>query len=110
MKTFDIFVMPSVLREGLCRAVIEAMAQQIPPIVSNVGGLPELVVDGESGWIVPPRDPKKLAEAIVRRYNNEADRLKMGYCAKKRIEEKFNINHTIAQTIQMHLELLGRNG
>jgi len=56
----DVFVMPSIAREGLPRSVIEAMAQGVPCIVSNVGGMPELVAHNESGMVVDPAIPRPL--------------------------------------------------
>ncbi|MCK5850270.1 MAG: glycosyltransferase family 4 protein [Kiritimatiellae bacterium] len=102
----DMFVMPSVSREGLCRAVIEAMAQGIPPIISNVGGMPELVVDKECGIIVPPSNPQALASAITHLAQNPDVRQKMGSAAKKRIQTHFNVKTTIKQTMDLYDELL----
>ncbi len=91
----DAFVMPSIEREGLPRAVIEAMAQRVPAIVSDVGGMPELVEDGVSGLVVPPRDPKSLADAIASLAGNRKQRDTLGEAARERIETAFNIETTI---------------
>jgi len=61
----DVFVLPS-LHEGLGIAVIEAMAAGLPAVVSRVGGLPEIVVEGETGLLVPPGDAAALAAAVRR--------------------------------------------
>lgn len=105
LKLMNVFVMPSIAREGLPRALMEAMAQQIPPIVSNVGGMPEIVTAHKNGLIVPPRDPKKLAEAILFLYNNPQICKTLGENAKKRIEKNFNIHNTIQQTIALFDQL-----
>jgi len=105
MKEFDIFVMPSVAREGLPRALLEAMAQKIPPIVTNIGGMPEVVTDHETGLIVPPREPAKLADAILFLYDNPKLRQKLGENAKNRIEKDFNIRNTVSQTIALFDQL-----
>jgi len=99
------FVMPSVAREGLPRAVIEAMAQGVPPIVSDVGGMPELVVNGKCGIVVPPRNADALAGAIAMLRSNAAERDRMGLAAKQRIRTDFNINTTIERTISLYREL-----
>jgi glycosyltransferase involved in cell wall biosynthesis len=91
----DIFVMPSLTREGLPRAVIEAMAQKVPPIVSNVGGMPELIEDNISGLVVPPGDPGALASAIARLARDPALRLSIGGQARQRIASSFNISETV---------------
>lgn len=103
---FDVFVMPSVEREGLPRAVIEAMAQSIPPIVTNVGGMPELVVDRECGLVVPPRDPEALADAIVALARNPGMRREYGRRARERIQTHFNIEHTTEQMLALFREVL----
>ena len=89
------FVMPSVDREGLPRAVIEAMAQSVPAIVTRVGGMPELVEDRVSGLVVPPRDPAALATAIVSLAMNGTRRAHYGAAARARIESHFSITRTV---------------
>ena len=91
----DIFLMPTIKREGLARSVLEAMSQRIPCIVSDVGGLPELIVDGETGLVVPPCDPEAIARAVERLAGDKALREKFGKAARKRVEESFNVNGTI---------------
>jgi glycosyltransferase involved in cell wall biosynthesis len=102
----DTFVMPSTKREGLSRAVIEAMSCATPPIVTTVGGLPEIVVHQESGLVVPPKNPDAIAAAIMDLYNNPEKRKKMGEQAQQRIQRQFNIKTTIAQTKQLFEQLL----
>ncbi len=93
-KLFDLTVMPSVEREGLPRAVIEAMAQRVPPVVSSVGGMVELVEDGKSGLVVPPRDPACLAAAICQLARDPALRTRMGEAARQRIAQDFHVDRT----------------
>ena len=66
----DVFVLPSIKREGLARAVIEAMAYGVPPVVTDCGGSPELVVDGVSGLVVPVGDAGALGAAIARLHDD----------------------------------------
>ncbi len=61
----DVAVLPS-YREALGLTILEAMALSRPVVASNVGGIPEMVEDGVTGLLVPPRDPESLAAAIVR--------------------------------------------
>lgn len=102
----DVFVMPSIAREGLPRAVIEAMAQEVPPIVTNVGGMPELVVNGECGLVVEPGNPRVLADAICSMAERPGIREAMGKRARRRIETDFNIEQTISQTVSLYESLL----
>ena len=89
------FVMPSVEREGLPRSVIEAMAQRVPAIVSEVGGMPELVEHNVSGLIVPPRDHNALAQAITILAEDRTLCSALGNAARERIQTSFNIDTTI---------------
>jgi glycosyltransferase involved in cell wall biosynthesis len=65
----DLLVLPS-LTEGLPNVVLEAFAYKTPVVATAVGGVPELVKDGETGWLVPPRDPHALAQAILDALSN----------------------------------------
>lgn len=65
LKSFDVFAFPSHF-EGLCLAVIEAQAAGVPVVATPVGGIRETVIHGETGLLVPPRDPAALAGAILR--------------------------------------------
>ncbi len=95
-KAAHLFVMPSIEREGFPRAVIEAMAAGVPPIVTNVGGMPELVEHNVSGIVVPPRDPAAIASAIPALAKDSSLRERLGREAARRIAEKFHISRTIA--------------
>jgi glycosyltransferase involved in cell wall biosynthesis len=94
MGCCDMFAMPSVEREGLPRAVIEAMAQGVTPVVTRVGGLPELVENGVSGLVVPPRDAVALAEAFTALAGSPVLRMTLGHAARRRIHDQFNIKTT----------------
>lgn len=102
----DVSVMPSLRREGLARAIIESMSQEVPAIVTNVGGLPELVEDQQSGFVVPPNDPSALGTAISRLAENEEERVRMGKAARARIESEFSIEKTIEATFDLYGQLL----
>jgi len=102
----DVFVLPSIKREGLARSVIEAMVYRVPSIVTDCGGSPELVVDGITGIVVPTRDPRAINNAICRLYENPDLRLQMGQAARQRIESKFRIKDTIKKTITVYRSLM----
>jgi len=106
----DVFCLPSVKREGLPRSVIEAMAYRVPPIVTDSGGSPELVVDGESGLVVPVRDPRALATAIERLYRDPAFRRRLGEGARERIARDFRNEDTVRKIIDVYKSLVPEKG
>ncbi len=102
----DVFCLPSTKREGLPRSVIEAMVYRVPPVVTDAGGSPELVVNGTSGIVVPPRDAQALADAFTELYENAERRRAMGEAARRRIDEDFRNETTIEETIRLYEELV----
>ena len=102
----DVAVLASVKREGLPRSVIEAMAYKTPPVVTDVGGSPELVVHGISGLVVPARDISAIARAIRRLYDDPELRHRMGAAARERIRTHFRIQDTIEQTEMLYRDLV----
>jgi glycosyltransferase involved in cell wall biosynthesis len=100
-----VFVLPTLEREGLPRGVIEAMCYGVPPVVTNVGGSPELVVNGESGIVVPPADAPAIAAAILQLLHDPALRARMGAAARERIRDHFRVETTIEQTHALYHEL-----
>jgi glycosyltransferase involved in cell wall biosynthesis len=103
----SVAVLPSLKREGLPKGVIEAMAYGVPPIVTDSGGSPELVVNGESGIVVPSGDSKAIAQAILRLYESPALQQSMGRAARARIGQNFRIETTIEATAALYREVLG---
>jgi glycosyltransferase involved in cell wall biosynthesis len=101
----DIFVMPSRAREGLPKATIEAMCQRIPPVVSGVGGLPELVIHGKSGLVVPPCDPSALAQALATLSSDPLLRDELGQAAYERVVQHFSVRETVDQTYEVYQEV-----
>jgi glycosyltransferase involved in cell wall biosynthesis len=82
MRTADLLIVPS-LSEGLPVVIIEALASGVPVVATAVGGNPELVRDGETGLLVPPADPDKLAAAIVRLLSDPDLRRRMGVAGRR---------------------------
>lgn len=105
----DIFVLPSLRREGLPRTVIEAMSQQVPAIVTDSGGSPELIEEGVSGRIVASGDPGSLADALDELLRDPERRKQMGIAAEERIRTAFNPDITVAKTLAVYSDLLGRD-
>jgi glycosyltransferase involved in cell wall biosynthesis len=102
----DVFALPSTKREGLARAIIEAMAYRVPPVVTDCGGSPELVVDGECGYVVPIKDARSLAYAFEKLYRDPELRRRMGEASRERIGTEFRNEMTVRKTIGLYEELV----
>jgi L-malate glycosyltransferase len=100
-KAFDVFVMSSVT-EGLGTSLLDAMACGKPIVATNVGGIPEVVVDGETGLLVPPRDPAAMAAAVVRLLTDQALRERMGQAGLARVRERFSADIMVANTLKVY--------
>jgi len=88
LSVMDIFAMPS-LSEGLSIALLEAMAAAKPVVATDVGGNPELVASGETGLLVPAKDPEALAHALVQLLNDPATMQRYGQAGLKRVRDRF---------------------
>jgi glycosyltransferase involved in cell wall biosynthesis len=106
LPLMDVFVMPSV-QEGLGLAVIEAAAMGVPAVVSRVGGLPDVVSDGETGLLVPSRDPQALAQAVVALLSDPGRARRMGLRARETACRTFSGTVMADATIDIYRQVLG---
>lgn len=104
----DAGVLPATKREGLPKTVIEAMALGLPVVVTRTGGSPELVVDGDCGYVVEPGDPQSLARALQRLADDPAQASRMGAAARRRIALHFNVARGVESLVRLYRELAGR--
>jgi glycosyltransferase involved in cell wall biosynthesis len=102
---FDVFACPS-LAEGMPYSVMEAMRAGLPIVASRVGGLPELLADGEAGVLVEAGDHKALAAAICDLLSDEAARATLGAAAHARVSEAFSLESMIDCTERVFEEAL----
>lgn len=109
LAAFNVFVQPS-LYEGLPNTVLEAMAAGLPVVATAVGGTPEAVVNGETGLLVPPRDPSALAQAITRLLQAPDLRRKMGQAGREWVVQFFSVERMVAKTERLYAELLAEKG
>ena len=87
-RASDLFVMPS-LRDSFGFVFLEAMTQGVPCIGTNLNAMPEIIQDGETGYIVPVHDPEALAAAILRYYKDPSNRQRMGRAGQQRVVETY---------------------
>jgi len=97
IKAFDLFVMSSVT-EGLGTSLLDAMAAARPIVATTAGGIPELVVHRVNGLLVPPRDARALADAIVGALGDAVMRQRMGDAGFARVTERFTVERMVAAT------------
>jgi glycosyltransferase involved in cell wall biosynthesis len=95
----DIFVHPATWAEAFGFTITEAMAAGVPVIATRTGGIPEIVVDAESGLLVPPGAVDELAAALDRLANDESLRDRLGQAARRRTEERFDVRTSARQHI-----------
>jgi len=91
LPRFDVFALSS-LTEGIPVAMLEAMAASRAVVATRVGGVPEVVLDGESGVLVPADDPDRLAEEIGRLVQDQVRRARLGAAALARVSDRFGLN------------------
>lgn len=100
-RTADLFVMSSIT-EGLGSTVLDAMALGMAVVGTTAGGIPEAVVDGETGLLVPPADPAALAGAILQLLADRPLRARMGEAGRRRVAERFDVAHLVAGTVKAY--------
>ncbi len=90
LPVFDVFALAS-KEEGLGITIIEAMAEGVPVVGTNVGGIPEIITDGETGVLVPPGTPDKLAEAIDKLLSNPVEAARLAAAARNTVEIRYDM-------------------
>ncbi len=105
----DVLVVSS-NNEGTPVSAIEAMASGCPVVATRVGGLPDLIDDGETGYLVPRGDADSLAEAVMGLLRDRETARRMGESARARVAERFTIERLVADTERLYAGLLAKSG
>jgi glycosyltransferase involved in cell wall biosynthesis len=101
----DIFTLPTFSHEGLPRSILEAMAMSLPVVATDIRGCREAVIDGETGFIVPPQDSEKLAEALGRLLSDADFRQACGKAGRQRVETEYDENLVFDRLEQFYRKL-----
>jgi glycosyltransferase involved in cell wall biosynthesis len=94
--------------EGFSNVILEGMAAGLAMIVTDVGGNAEAVLHAKTGFVVPPRDPKAIGDAIVTLARDPEARKRLGVAGRKRVEEEFSIDKCVKAHLDLYQELLDR--
>jgi glycosyltransferase involved in cell wall biosynthesis len=89
----DILTLPSLYKEGLPNVILEAMSMNLPVIASEMAGIPEVVINGETGYMVKPGDVKEFVEAVIKLWESPEVCAQMGKNARKLMEDKMDKKH-----------------
>jgi len=109
LSASDVFLSTS-SREGLPRNVMEAMATGLPVVAYDIRGCNDLVVDGETGFLVPFGDVRGLADKLAWLAQHPDERHQMGEAGRRRIEETFSLEAVLPQMKTIYQNELGRKG
>lgn len=107
LTAIDLFVLSSHL-EGLCTSIMDAMAMGIAVVATRTGGVPEVVEEGVTGLLVPPRDPVALADAILRLLGDPERRRQMGQAGRRRVMERFSAERMVDETEKLYWRILNQ--
>lgn len=105
LDALDVFVLPS-LSETLGYGLLEAMASELPAVGSMVGGVPEVIVPGKTGFLVPPRNPAALATALGTLLESAELRARMGSAGRERVVRFFNERDMVCRTLEIYRNML----
>lgn len=105
LQTVDISVLSSV-KEGLSNTILESMAAGKPVVATDVGGNAEVIVDGETGFLVRPRAPAELGEALARLASSPELMQSFGRAGRKRADDLFSVRSMVEHTERLYLDLV----
>jgi len=106
MASFDIMVLPSYANEGLPQALLQALSMGRPVVASNVGSIPEIVIDGETGYLIPPRNPSQLADRMISLIKENGLRDEMGKAGRNLVASRFSLEGMLDRIESLYRELL----
>jgi glycosyltransferase involved in cell wall biosynthesis len=101
----DVFVLPS-LSEGMPWAVLEAMAVGLPVVATRVGGVPELVDDGRTGYLVEPRDAESISDSVCKLIDDPDAMRQLGSAGRKRAKTEFALDKMRRDTEELYVRLM----
>jgi glycosyltransferase involved in cell wall biosynthesis len=107
VQAADLYISSS-WSEGLGTSVLEALACETPVVAAVAGGIPEMVLPGKTGYLVPNRDPQALAGAVVEALKHPKQSAKMSVAGRKLVEQRFTAPRMVESTLEVYLKLVAR--
>lgn len=104
LQAMDVYVIPS-LSEACPISLLEAMSMARPVVATNVGGIPELIIDGKEGYLVPPRQPRLIADKVIHYLEHPALRWELGQNARQKAIQFFDIRQCVQKHAAIYNEL-----
>jgi glycosyltransferase involved in cell wall biosynthesis len=108
LKVMDVFVLPS-LEEGMPQSLLQAMAMERAVVASSVGGVPEVIRNGKTGLLVPPRDPAALARKIGWLLREPDQGKAMGQAGRQLIMCHYSVESMVTKTEALYSSLLEKH-
>lgn len=108
MRAMDVVVLPS-LSESFGQVLVEAMAVDTPVVATDVGGVPEIVINYETGILIPPADPTAITRAVLELYHNPELRQRVVAKGHRSVRERFAIDRTVSQLLDCYRRWVGRS-
>ena len=105
LRECDIFVLPSYF-EGQSVAILEAMAYSCTVVASNVGGIPQMIVEGKTGILAAPRNAQDLERGLMEALSDEALCRRLGGSAREKVEAEFSIEKNMEQLLLVYKKVL----
>jgi L-malate glycosyltransferase len=106
-RVMDVFALASA-REAFGLVNVEAMLASLPVVATRVGGIPEIVEDGTTGLLVPPRSPERLRESLLTMVEDPELRCRLGREGKNRAERLFSVGAYVREIDKLYTDLVGR--
>jgi lipopolysaccharide heptosyltransferase II len=102
----DVLVLATVTHEAFGRVILEAQASGVPVVATKVGGVVDIIEDGENGLLVPPSYPKAMAEAVVKIFKDNDLAVSLAENAYKKVRQKYNVELMVKKTLDVYQEAL----
>lgn len=106
MASLDAIVHPSYANEGVPQSILQALAMKRPVVASDAGAIREVIIDGETGFLIKPKDPIQLAEKVVELYKNRNLIIKFGENSRRLVEEGYSFDGMLNKIETLYTRLL----